>query len=157
MKRQRTMNNKGYTTKRPIDKRLKAFGGDLTTTAQDSNIVYAASYPGTVTGLRWEISAINNNTAAANNITWAIVVNRDGLAPPTLGFNGDFYTPEENVLAFGQQVIHAKGTGDSKGVWQGNTKTMRKLQGGDEILLLVRTSVNASMTYVGLVQMFVKT
>ncbi len=155
LKRARTS---GVRVQRPIDKELKAVL-QTTTTSVVSSTLKTTTFPGTVVGLRWQLSAFSL-VASTNTVYWAIVVIPDGEAAntPAISDGADFYTPEQNVLAFGMSIINSTGVAsDQKADWEGTTKTMRKLKQGD-ILALVSLNTDANgATLQGVVQFFFKT
>ncbi len=126
LKRARTS---GVRVARPIDKELKAVL-QTTTTSVVSSTLKTTTFPGTVVGLRWSLSAFSL-VASTNTVYWAIVVIPDGEAAntPAISDGADFYTPEQNVLAFGMSILNSTGVAsDQQAMWEGTTKTMRKLK-----------------------------
>lgn len=145
-----------FKPNRPTDKGLVASAHSLTT-AQKSTTLITATFPCTFTGLRWELSAVNT-TAGADVVFWAIVLVKDGNAAGTMGSSdaAPFYNPEQNVLAFGQTRLGLPANGEGNAQWSGSTKTMRKLMGGDKVLLIVNNAT-ATVSFNGVVQFFCKT
>lgn len=143
--------------KRPIDKQL-IFVSQAVATAQDSTILYTATFPCTMTGLRWDVSALGNVTAATT-IVWLIVIVRDGLTIPTLSTTdaATIFHPEQDVLSFGVGLVADldAGVGNIQQHWTGDTKTMRKLQGGDRLIFLSICTSNTGVLAAG-VQFFLK-
>lgn len=137
--------------KRPIDKKLITITQGTALTTQVQTLLYTATYPATVGGLRWELGL--DASGGDNALAWAIVLVRDGGNPATLSHTngGSLYVPEQNTIAFGrtfvgQDTIHI----------EGSTKSMRKLMDGDQIFLIVKAK-NALQWYVdGAVQFFMK-
>jgi len=158
MKRRRT--EAGFvavtSTKRPIDKQLIAINKSLVAATQTTTTLVTSTFPCTVTGLRWNISWLNGVTTG--RFDWAIVIVRDGLAVSNIA-NSDgssFYQPEQDVLAFGcAGALATTGTaGPVVRLWEGSTKSMRKLMGGDAIVLVM---LGEQISYVdGIVQLFCK-
>jgi len=156
LKRARTS---GVRVQRPIDKELKVVNLTATTTVA-STTLKTTTFPGTVVGLRWSMGT-SALTAGDALLQWAVVVVPDGEAvntPSTTG-GADFYTPEQNVLAFGVARImnNAETGGNMNYNWEGTTKTMRKLKQGDVLAFLVFSDVANSQTVDGIVQFFFKT
>jgi len=127
--------------KRPIDKNIITIRVDEDA-AQQELVLYTATFPATMTGLRWDgaLMMTNAGSGSQNEVAWAIVLNQEGLNPDVLSFpsipgGATLYQPEQNVLAFGREAITFE-TGSYK--IQGSTKTMRKLQGGDQLLFIYR-------------------
>ncbi len=143
--------------KRPIDKGLIMVNQSTSTSQVQSGLV-GATFPCTVTGLRWSLAYSGSSAASAFGM-WAIIIVRDGLSASTLSFTDEstLYAPEQDVLAFG--VLRAAdtdgGTGPGQILIEGTTKTMRKLMGGDAILFITKMNANAG-SIVGCVQMFCK-
>lgn len=164
MKRRRT--DTGFVTvqratKRPIDKELKTMAQTSVTTSVSSTTLKTTTFPGTVVGLRWDLSAMNIITTDSPMIAWAIVVIPDGEAAntPALSDGADFYTPEQNVLAFGTALLADvdAGAGNIQQHFNGSTKAMRKLKQGDVLSLVAISSVANSVSLRGVVQFFFKT
>ncbi len=145
---------------RPIDKELKV-ANQLSTTSVTSTVLKTTTFPGTVVGLRWNL-AIVNALSTGNSLThWAVVVIPDGEAAntPSTSDGADFYTPEQNVLAFG--VTRTSDTDGGVGPLtvhvEGTTKTMRKLKQGDVLAFIsLCGSVNGAQID-GVLQFFFKT
>lgn len=69
-----------------------------------------------------------------------------------------FYAPEQDVLTYGIAEIQGSIIGGDSGVkWNGSTKTMRKLMGGDSINLVVNGATANIKPFAGIVQFFCKT
>jgi len=148
----------GSRAQRPIDKELKAVLQAPTTTP-GATVLKTTTFPCTVVGLRWSLSAIGNTTTAGI-IYWAIVVVKDGNTVNSMAVSdaADFYTPEQNVLAFGSgyttDLDLAAGPGAVQ--WEGSTKTMRKLMGGDVLQIISVTDSATAAAFRGVVQFFCK-
>lgn len=144
--------------KRPIDKSIINVLKQGTSAQQSTDLV-VATYPCTVTGLRWQLSAA---TDASNNcsFSWAIVLLKDGNSANAIASSdgSTFYEPEQNVLAFGYCDCLDKDAAAGPGIhnFDGTTKTMRKLMGGDKIVMLVKMSTSAG-SFAGPIQFFCKT
>ncbi len=145
--------------RRPIDKSLISEMKTITASQQET-VLITATFPCTIVGLRWELSFVDIIATTVTNLTWAIVLVKDGQAASTMAVSdaGDFYTPEQNVLAFGVGEFPDAdlGGGNSTRDWRGSTKTMRKLMGGDRILIVMDGSAAAQGTFLGVVQFFCK-
>ncbi len=131
-------------------------------TAQNESILRAAAtFPATIVGVRWELTAIALDAAAANClVTWAIVHLQDSKAASalSLGDATDFYSPEQNVISWGTSFIpNAVGTeGPIVARWNGDSKTMRKVRNGDQLVLLCKSDVLNAAAFNGIVQFFIK-
>jgi len=109
-------------------------------------------------GLRWSL-AVGKDTGTTGNLSnfaWAIVLLRDGNSVNQMSVsNGnEFYTPEQNVLAFG--VAPSGSDSAQLNIIEGNTKTMRKLLIGDSIVFLAKGQNVETSNYRGIIQMFCK-
>ncbi len=158
LKRARTS---GVRVARPIDKELKVVNQQPTTSVV-STTLKTTTFPGTVVGLRWALSGLNTSASANPFVTWGIVVIPDGEAAntPALSDGADWYTPEQNVLAFGSFYLRdADGTtGPGALMFEGSTKTMRKLKQGDVLALItLADTVAPAANLDGIVQFFFKT
>ncbi len=144
--------------RRPIDKDLIAISKTIGA-SQASTTLKTTTFPCTVVGIRWELSA-TCIVAAQAQFTWAIVLVKDGEAANTMS-NADgatFYAPEQNVLAFGvgNWAGTTVGDGSLSLQWSGNTKTMRKLMGGDVLQLIVDGNNATQGNLLGVIQFFCK-
>lgn len=153
MKRART-ESRVFPVKRAINKEIIAISRTQST-SQGATTLTTATYPCTITGVRWHIG-LKNTYAGANNFWWAIVLVKDGQTADTLATSdgASIYSPEGNVLAWGMVELD-DAAGDLTFNGEGSTKTMRKLQGGDTIQF-ISISAAASMTLRAGVQFFCK-
>lgn len=91
---------------------------------------------------------------------WAIVVLREGEVLGTLAVSdgSTFYAPEQNVLTFcNGYVARSDAAGyDEIQTFMGETKTMRKMQGGDQLVLVAKASAALTSEFAGQVQWFNK-
>ncbi len=145
---------------RPIDKKLVYIQQTLSSAAQTSTTLLTATFPCTVVGLRWNFSAVHALATGDGYGAWAIVIVRDGVTASTMSQSNaaDFYTPEQDVLAFGVFQLRDSDVGSGPSIYDisGSTKTMRKLMGGDTLQLLgISGTVNAQSIR-GVVQYFCK-
>ncbi len=144
---------------RPIDKELKVVNQAVTNSVT-STTLKTTTFPGTVVGLRWSCGAQSTSTTDAV-VHWAIVVIPDGEAAntPATSDGADFYTPEQNVLAFGvfRVANNAETGGNMTHVWEGTTKTMRKLKQGDVLAFITIGNAATSVNLDGVLQFFFKT
>lgn len=151
---------------RPVDKNIiSVLHSDNAATTDGITTLKTATFPGTVSGLRWDInlySIINGATVNAQVLTWAIVVIQDGMEAGTISLDdaATYYAPEQNVLAtgilIGNSVASPGGPGSIRD--QGTTKTMRKLKQGDQLAFIYRLNqASATSTSIyGTVQFFYK-
>lgn len=142
---------------RPIDKSIINVNQTTTSAGQTATTLKTTTFPCTVVGIRWHLT-FNENAGSDNVTRWAIVVVRDGLAASTLasGTGSDLYTPEQDVLAWGVQVMTTAAGGVTGASIEGSTKTMRKLQAGDLLQLIAINSVANGCILDGAVQFFCK-
>ncbi len=147
------------TVKRPIDKELKVVNVALTN-SQTTSTLKTTTFPCTVVGLRWSISAQSTLTTGASLVTWAIVVVHDGNSANTMATSdgADFYTPEQDVLTFGVARFPDSDAGNGPNViqFEGATKTMRKLKQGDLLQLITLANLASVGVFAGVVQFFCK-
>lgn len=159
-KRART-NTPVRTAKRPIDKKLtNVLVTNLVAAKQDVALYSAATFPGTITGLRWSLNAVRSGGTATTfgHFAWAIIVQPAGttVSTMTLASAGSMYDPEQMVLAFGRGC-----TWDAaQGVileFEGSTKSMRKLKAGDALIFTTFGTATERHDITGTVQFFYKT
>ncbi len=145
--------------RRPIDKDLITIRKTITASQQVTTLK-TTTFPCTVVGIRWELTASSIIATTPVEVIWAIVLVKDGNSANTMATTdaGTFYSPEQNVLAFGvaQMPDVDIGGGPIVHTWSGNTKTMRKLIGGDLLQLIVDGTQAAQGTFLGIIQFFCK-
>ncbi len=147
----------GARVRRPIDKELKVVN-QVATTSVVATTLKTTTFPCTIVGLRWEIAMLANTAVANPLVHWAIVLVHDGQAAstPSTSDGADFYTPEQNVLAFGVQYVGQNDVSDFKVHIDGATKTMRKLKSGDLLQFITLSDVVTSVFVDAVVQFFCK-
>ncbi len=144
-------------TKRPIDKNLIVVAFTGITGTQQNSTIFTATFPCTITGIRWSFDAFADaGTATALN-AWCIQVVKDGLAAQTMALSGgsDFITPETQIVAFGAGLT--QGDQGSARTYEGSTKTMRKMMGGDLLVFSAIGQATNTTRLFGVVQFFCKT
>lgn len=165
-KRQRTSTSSNVTrrAKRPIDKALVNLETTNVVAAQQAVVLYAAAtFPGTITGLRWSIVGVRSGGTAntLGRFKWAIAVIPAGTVASTISMASaaTMYSPEQNVLAFGVGATWNSnvGNGDDMIMFEGSTKAMRKLRAGDALHFLVFGTATERHDVTGTVQFFYKT
>ncbi len=145
--------------RRPIDKKIVRVQKDAIAAAtQVTTDLFTATFPCTVVGLRWDLHSVDATAGAVSEIDWAIVILREGITASTISTSdgGNMYIPEQNVLAWGTMARTNDLEGSFK--WEGATKTMRKLMGGDKLTIAIRNNhaSDAHTTVYGAVQFFCK-
>lgn len=148
--------------RRPIDKQLINVDINPLNNTQINTSLITATFPATITGVRWSIRIICPAGGGANTGGWAIIRVKDGLAPNTMSFTSaaTFLEPEQEVLAFGRWAVEDAdgGVGPGIDVIEGHTKSMRKLMGGDQIYFCINGNNGAGGTVVhSTIQFFSKT
>ncbi len=144
--------------KRPVDKLLINVNQTVSTTQLVTTLT-TATFPCTIVGLRWMLSTRNAGTGDLS-LFWAIILVKDGESINTMATSdgSTLYAPEQNVLVWGNTSLLAQNTttGPAGDRWIGDTKTMRKLMGGDKLVWIgLATAASASVT--GTIQFFCKT
>lgn len=146
--------------KRPIDKQILGVAAAVTNVST-SYTFYTVAVPATLVGIRWDLQ-YQPNTAINANYVWCLVIVREGSTASQCGLANAvaLYQPEQNVLMWGCGYGSLDTTAGGGRAWiphdQGATKTMRKLQGGDKIVLVTNASVAAAGYIVGGIQFFMK-
>ena len=111
-------------------------------------------------GLRWSLSVRSVIATGDSIVSWALVIVKDGEAAntPSQSNGADFYTPEQNVMAFGVAQVRDNdaGSGPVTIVFEGTTKTMRKLNQGDLLQFISISNVANSASLNGVIQFFCK-
>lgn len=144
-------------SRRNLDKKLIAVSQSPTTT-KASTTLFTSTFPCTITGLRWSISVVGNSSASQFGY-WAVIQLKDGSTLSNLAFSdgADFYTPEQEVLAFGTIAIGQTDiAGTSAITTMGSTKTMRKYMGGDQLIFVSVGDTATAISVRAVVQFFCK-
>lgn len=145
-------------SKRPVDKALIAITHVGLAAAQLTTTLVTVTFPCTIVGLRWDITTIATAGTAAPKFHWAIVKVQDGNTVKTLGTGngGTLYAPEQNVMAFGATVVAPSDQAGSMR-YEGSTKTMRKMMGGDVLMFICLGEATNTQEVRGAIQFFCKT
>ncbi len=142
--------------KRPINKSLVAILKDTVTATDQTTVIFTATFPCTMVGLRWNLAMYQNTGTGTAVVNWAIVIVREGFTIPTLTVSdaGTFYSPESDCLVFGVATIY---NNTQTKDFNGDTKTMRKMQGGDRLVFIARGIASETHSVRGIIQFFCKT
>lgn len=159
MKRRRTATGGvpvGRAGKRPTDKQLININKAGLDGTQVGTTLYTATFPGTVTGLRWNVGAVQDAGAGNALCYWVIVKVAQGTTAQTISLSDGsaMYQPEGSVMAFGCANLDPDGSGR---FWDGATKAMRKLQVGDALMFLAKGTNTNTTNLKAVVQFFYKT
>ncbi len=143
-------------TSRNTDKKMIGVALDSISATQQSTILLTVTFPCTIQGLRWSLAVIQDAGTGNCEFHWAIVVLRDGLTLPVMsvGDGATLYQPEQDVLVYGVGVID---NNVSSYPFNGSTKTMRKLMGGDRLIFIAKGVATNFSRMRGVVQFFCKT
>ncbi len=127
------------------------------TTQVSIPIQVATVFPGTLTGLRWSLGFTNTAGTGIGAMFWCIVVVPQGTTASTMSTTNaaTFYQPEQNILTFGAATTLTS-VGAQNVMFEGSTKTMRKLKVGDTVTLLAVAQTNEKWSGHGVVQFFIK-
>ncbi len=161
VKRRRVGANVVRAARRPISKTLIVVKDDAVDGTQAKTLLFTTTFPATMVGLRWSLSALQGlGTTAVTQLQWAIVISRDGNVANTMstGDSNSLYSPEADVLAFGcaNMKTHTAASTVMPITWNGDTKTMRKLKTGDVLEIIYVAEATNTWAFFGCVQFFVK-
>jgi len=148
--------------KRPIDKKLTNVSlTNIVAAKQEVDLYAAATFPGTITGVRWSLTVRKTGGTAVTkgNMAWSIVIVPAGTTTSTmtLANAGSLYDPEQNVIAFGRFSLWDSATNNDAMQFEGSTKAMRKLKAGDKLVLNTFGTATERCDIDGTVQFFYKT
>ncbi len=143
-------------SRRPVDKQLTAINKSSVDATQVATTLVTVTFPCTIVGLRWDLDFAQDAGTGLCAGKWAIVVLRDGVTQPTIAVSdgAQFYNPEQDVMAFGSILID-NNTETKKSI--GNTKTMRKMMGGDKLVWIYAGVATNTSSARGVIQFFCKT
>lgn len=144
-----------------VDKRLIGIVKSPLGTTQLATVLITATFPCTITGIRWDLDFLNILTTGSPSFNWAIVRVKDGVTVSVMAVSdaGTFYSPEQELIAFGiAHVADGDGTvGPMIKHFSGSTKSMRKLMGGDTLQFICDADSAAAVNVKGIIQFFCRT
>ena len=142
LKSQRAMSRKRLRldvgcVRRPIDKQVVFVSLSGMDATQQTAVLMTATFPCTLTGIRWELSFCRTAGTGLCQGNWALVVEKEGNVVDTLATANttSLYDPEQNILTFGTWAWLGTDNVGAKNE-SGNTKTMRKMQIGDRLIFI---------------------
>ncbi len=141
---------------RPIDKQMIVIKKTDVTATQVETVLFTNIFPCTITGLRIDMTIIQDGGGATGVYAWAIVLVKQGTAASTISTTdaASFYQPEQNVMMFGT----GNNDGTSIQVYrQETTKTMRKMMNGDLLKFICKGVATNTSEFFGVVQFFCRT
>ncbi len=144
--------------KRPIDKVMIVVAKPTVGTTQVSTTLLTATFPCTIVGLRWDLSVFVDGGTTPGIYGWAIVIVRQGITVSTIstGDGNTFFAPEQDVMAYGKGANQQIDIGTGRH-YNGSTKSMRKMMGGDTLLFLAIGQDTQTSVFNGCIQFFCKT
>ena len=148
---------------RPVDKLVYSVLKSIPAGSHDAaQTIFTATYPCTVTGFKWNINTIGDNTQALFCV-WALIKYKEGEV-----FNHELHyvdgenliDAESDVIAYGGGFFGSQGDGSTKPLnREGMTRIMRKMQVGDLIRFKFRVPgniVGAAVPVMGTFQIFIR-
>ena len=161
VKRRRT--SAVVSTRRPIDKTIFTLNNTFTTSNVTDSVV-TATFPCTITGIRWDLWIVGEfaaATAESQRILGCLCLVKEGttISGPDFTDSNDTWTPEGNVLVQYAGVVRAQDSSNGADPIHitGETKTMRKLQAGDLFRHIINGQVASATTRIfGTIQVFCK-
>lgn len=144
--------------KRPIDKKLFGMRVALPAAATTNQTIYTTTFPGTVTGIRWDLSFCPTASVATGDGVWCIFILREGVNIPVVAqaaFGALTDGPEQNVLACGNWT-HGLLNEIDIDRQIGMTKTQRKLMGGDTLGITFQSTGGGATLIKAILQFFIK-
>ncbi len=145
-------------SKRPVDKLLVNIVHAGVNATQVATVLTTATFPCTIVGLRWDMTVAAAAGSGFSSFSWAIIILRDGVtvSQMSIGDGATLYAPEQDVMAFGRGLVTSQTLG-MLSKYQGATKTMRKLMGGDKLQFIFKGEATTTSTVEGVIQFFCKT
>ncbi len=144
---------------RPVDKLIKSIVKTAIDATQQAIILMTVTFPCTIVGLRWDLSAGTTAGTASSDFSWAIVKVTDGDTANALTITdaSTLYAPEQMVMVWGQGQLPPFDKSANQVIWLGETKTMRKMMGGDQLQFICKGEATNVSRVVGGIQFFCKT
>jgi len=144
--------------KRPVDKLIINVLKTAVDATDVSTTLTTATFPCTIVGLRWDLVITPGAGTSPGSYAWCVIILRDGVTVSSLAISdgATLYAPEQDVMVFarGSTSISAEG---NQLHYNGSTKTMRKLMGGDKLLFIMKGEATNTVTLEGAFQFFCKT
>ena len=152
-KRRRTTGGFRITT-RPIDKKVIVVNLNGISATQQNVTLFTATFPCTITGVRWSLSVGADAGTVFGRHVWVIQKIGEGFATPDLSTTSgaDLMIPEQNIIAYGSGF--SQNDTDSGIHYAGSTKSMRKLQEGDTLLFSIEGTATNTSGCMGAIQFF---
>lgn len=132
------------------------------TSTTTNTLVYTATFPFTLFGLRWNLACRNTDISFSQEVLWCIVMKRAGVPDGDLIISKtdgtDTFTPEENVFAcgvFSVSILNGNG-GPILHHIEGKCMTKRKYRDGDSLHFLTNSNINVGARVRGIIQFFHK-
>ena len=141
---------------RPITKEIVNVVQVSVAVAQATSVLYTATFPVTMVGLRWDLSIGDGFSTTRGDYAWAIVYVPEGTGVGTLaiGNTAPLYLPEQHVISYGRGVTHSSVSLIS---YNSNTKAMRKFQTGDQLIFVISGAADPDFAAArGAIQFFMK-
>ncbi len=144
--------------KRPVDKIMINVSKSSVDATQVATTLVTATFPCTVVGLRWDFSCFIDGGTGPASFGWAIIILRDGFTQKTISLTdgSTFYAPEQDCIVFGRGINQQIDIGSGKH-YNGSTKSMRKLMGGDKLMFICVGVATNTSSFAGVIQFFCKT
>ncbi len=145
--------------RRPIDKEIVNIRKTGVVGSQVSTTLITATFPCTITGLRWAFTAMTETGTTSASFQWAIVKVTQGDSANTMAGTdaSTLYAPEQNCIVWGNAILAPFDKVGGPSEFIGTTKVMRKLLGGDQLIFIaIGEAVNTSEIW-GSIQFFCRT
>ena len=143
-------------SKRPVDKQLVVVTHSTINATQQNTTLVTVTFPCTIVGIRWDIAFIQDGGTGIAPHAWCINVLRDGGTQKVMSLTdgSTFFAPESDCLTFGTGLID---NNVQTLVYNGSTKTMRKMMGGDKLIFSSLGAATETSFCRGVIQFFCKT
>ena len=143
-------------SRRPVDKQLVVVNKSNVDATQVNTTLVTVTFPCTIVGIRWDLSVFQQAGTGNTLCAWCINVLRDGGTQKVMSLTdgATFFAPESDCLAYGTGGIDNNITGLH---YNGSTKTMRKMMGGDKLIFSALGIATNTSTFIGTIQFFCKT
>lgn len=153
--RKRSRTSAAPPARRPIDKQLVVANHATLGSSQQSTVLFTFTHSATVTGIRWDGISFQDGGTGGTYGAWAIVKVEDGYSANTLAFSdqASLYEPEQSVLAYG---LFANDNNVQANHVSGQTKTMRKMKAGDQLVFISKGIAVNTQQVVMSIQFFAK-
>lgn len=148
-----------FAHKRPVDKAIIVINKDVIDATASNTVLVTVTFPCTIVGIRWDLSFFADGGSSITSVRWDLLIVKEGNAVgATSSTDGaTFHDPEQNVIVHGFTALAPGDGNQNPRIFAGETKSMRKMMGGDQFFFSMTGEATNTVGCRGIVQFFCKT